>query len=116
MIGPDDVGRVAEDEGIPRSIISTLDASRDPRLAGALQSLARRTGGELYWAPRWQDQTIAFKAVREDIASSYTAYYYPAPDCDPGYRRIQVEMLAPEGAKWHVRARAGYEAKPESSR
>jgi VWFA-related protein len=116
MIGPDDVGRVAEDEGIPLYIVSTLDPSKDPRLAGALQSLARRTGGQLYWAPRWQDQSVAFNAVREDIASSYTAYYYPTPDPEPGYRRIEVEMLSPEGAKWHVRARAGYEARPERSR
>jgi VWFA-related protein len=115
MIGPDDVGRVAEDEGIPVYIISTLDPSREPRLAGALQSLARRTGGQLYWAPRWQDQTIAFRSVREDIASSYTVYYYPTPDCDPGYRKIQVEMLSPDASKWRVRARAGYEAKPEQS-
>jgi VWFA-related protein len=113
MIGPDDVARIAEDEGIPVYIVSTLDASREPLLAGALQMLARRTGGQLYWAPRWQDQTVAFRAVREDIASSYTAYYYPAPDCDPGYRRIQVEIVPPEGAKWRVRSRGGYEARPE---
>jgi VWFA-related protein len=113
MIGPEDVSRVAEDEGIPIYIISTLDAAREPRLADALRTLTRRTGGRMYWAPRWQDQAAAFNSVREDIASSYTAYYYPAPDNDPGYRRIQIEMVSPEGAKWQVRARAGYEARPE---
>jgi VWFA-related protein len=112
MIGPEDVGRVAEDEGIPVYIVSTLDVSKDPLLANALQRLTRRTGGQLYWAARWQDQAVAFQSVREDIASSYTAYYYPAPDSDPGYRRIEIEPVSPEGAKWHVRARAGYQAKP----
>jgi len=115
MIGPDDVGRVAEDEGIPVYIIATLEASRDALLARALKSLAWRTGGQLYWAPRWQDQTVAFQSVREDIASSYTAYYYPAPDCAPGYRRIQVELVSSEGTKWRVRARGGYETRTEGS-
>jgi VWFA-related protein len=116
MVGPDDVGRVAENEGIPVYIISTLDPARDPLLSGALQSLARRTGGQLYWAPRWQDQTIAaFNAVQEDIACAYTAYYYPTPDSDPGYRSIQVEMVSPQAVKWHVRARAGYDARPQKT-
>jgi VWFA-related protein len=112
MVAPDDVGRVAEDEGIPVYIVSTMDVTKDPRTADALRTLTKRTGGRMYWAPRWQDQSAAFNAVREDIASSYTAYYYPAPDCDAGYRRIQVELVSPEAAKWQVRARAGYESRP----
>jgi VWFA-related protein len=110
MVAPRDVGRVAEDEGIPVYFISTLDASRDPQLAGAMESLAGRSGGRVYWAPRWQDQAGAFEAAREDIHSSYTAYYYPATDPSSGYRHIEVRITRPGGAKWHVRARAGYEA------
>ena len=113
MIGPEDVGRVAEDEGIPIYIVSTLRVTRDPATTNALQTLVKRTGGHLYWAPGWQDQAAAFQAVRRDIATSYTAYYYPTPDSDPGYRLVQVEVTSAQGAKWHVQARSGYEPSPE---
>jgi Ca-activated chloride channel family protein len=112
MVSPVDVGRVAENEGIPIYIVSTLDASRDPATASALQSLAERSGGRLYWAKRWQDQAGAFESVRRDIRSSYTAYYYPASDSGAGYRQIEVRIASPGGQKWRVRARAGYESHP----
>jgi Ca-activated chloride channel family protein len=118
MVGPDDVCRVAEDEGIPVYIVSTLDASKEPQLAHALRTLTERSGGKMYWAARWQDQARTFESVRQDIRSSYTAYYYPAPDTGPGYRHIQVKIASGGGTKWHVRARAGYEARgggPERS-
>lgn len=115
MIGPENVGRVAEDEGVPIYIVSTLAAARDPLTANALQSLVKRTGGRLYWASRPQDQAAAFQSVRQDISTSYTAYYYPAPDMDSGYRSIQVEMTSAAGSKWHVRARSGYQATPDHS-
>jgi hypothetical protein len=114
MVGPADVGRVAENEGIPVYIVSTLDTSREPLLAEALQTLAARSGGKVYWAARWQDQAAAFESVRQDIRSSYTAYYYPATDSAVGYRSIQVRITAPAAAKWRVRARAGYEASPRA--
>jgi VWFA-related protein len=109
MIGPVDVGRVAENEGIPVYIVSTVSAAKDPQLAGALEALTSRSGGKMYWAPRPQDQAAAFASVRRDIYSSYTAYYYPTPDSGPGYRQIEVKVVKAAGAKWHVRARAGYE-------
>jgi Ca-activated chloride channel family protein len=112
MVGPADVGRVAENEGIPVYIVSTLNTSKEPLLAEALQTLATRSGGKVYWASRWQDQASAFESVRQDIRSSYTAYYYPSTESAAGYRSIQVKITAPGGARWHVRARAGYEARP----
>jgi VWFA-related protein len=116
MIGPDDVSRVAENEGIPVYIVSTLHAAKDPQLASALETLTARSGGKLYWAPRWQDQAGAFESVRRDLHTSYTAYYYPAPGSGPGYRHIEVKIINSGGAKWHVRARAGYEVRPDLSK
>jgi VWFA-related protein len=110
MVAPEDVGRVAENEAIPVYIITTLDPAREPQLAGALRILCERSGGRLYQAPRWQDQAPAFEAVRQDIRSSYTAYYYPDSDSGPGYRRIQVQVVSTRGDRWQVRARAGYDA------
>ena len=97
VIGPDDVGRVAENEGIPIYVISTRDAVQDRRLFDALQNLTGRTGGKLYCARNWQKQAEAFASVREDIGSSYTAYYYPAPNPNQGFRNIKVEIASPGG-------------------
>jgi VWFA-related protein len=109
MVSPEDVGRVAENEGIPVYIISTQDAANDRPSAEAFQSLTTRTGGKLYRARRWQDQAGAFASVREDILGSYTVCYYPVPNTDPGFRRIQVEIAAPRAKSWRIHARAGYE-------
>jgi VWFA-related protein len=108
MVTPDDVGRVAEDEGIPVYIISTNEASRDKALAAALERLTQRTGGKLYQASAWQHQSRAFAAIREEIGSSYTAYYYPALNSNEGFRNVRVEIAGAAGNKYQVRARTGY--------
>jgi Ca-activated chloride channel family protein len=110
VIGPDDVGRIAENEGIPIYVISTRDATQDRRLFDALQVLTGRTGGKLYCARNWQQQAVAFASVREDIGTAYTAYYYPAPNPNQGFRRIKVEMASPGGKAYRVLARPGYQA------
>ena len=88
-IGPDDVGRVAENEGIPIYVISSRDAVQDPVLYDALQNLTTRSGGKLYCARNWQQQVEAFTSVREDIGKSYTAYYYPAAQSEPRFSQHQ---------------------------
>jgi VWFA-related protein len=115
VIGPEDVGRIAENEGIPIYVISTRDATQDRRLFDALQTLTGRTGGKLYCARNWQQQAEAFASVREDIGTSYTAYYYPAPNPNHGFRSIKVEMASPGGKSYRVLARPGYQAIREPS-
>jgi hypothetical protein len=110
VIGPDDVGRIAENEGIPIYVISTRDATQDRLLFDALQRLTVRTGGKLYCARNWRQQAEAFASVREDIGTSYTAYYYPTPNSNRGFRSIRVEMVAPGGKAYRVLARPGYQA------
>ena len=112
-IGPDDVGRVAENEGIPIYVISSRDAVQDPVLYGALQKLTTRSGGKLYCARNWQQQVEAFTSVREDIGRAYTAYYYPAPNPNHGFRSVTVEIAAPGGKGYRVLARPGYQARRE---
>jgi len=114
MAAPEDVARIAENEGIPIYIISTQDPAKDRPLTSALKLLTERSGGKLYWAPRWQDQDAAFQAVHKDISTSYTAYYYPEPAPDPGFRRIEIKLAPPASGKWRVRVRAGYEARPRT--
>jgi VWFA-related protein len=111
MVTPDDVGRVAENEGIAVYLISTQDARKDPILAAALQNLTARTGGRLYWTRSWREQANAFTSVRDDIGSSYTACYYPAPNPNEGFRSIRVEIVSSVGKTYRVRTRAGYQAR-----
>ncbi len=115
VVSPDDVARVAEDSGVPIYIVSTQDPEKERPLAAALHALTKRSGGKLYWAPRWQDQNPTFQSVHSDIVSSYTAYYYPASEAGPGFRHIEVKIVAPESKNWHVRVRAGYEAQSDAN-
>jgi len=109
MVSPEDVGRVAEDEGIPIYVVSTLDANKDRLMAQSLGRLTQRTGGKLYLARNWQAQARAFASVRDDIGSSYTAYYYPAPNPNEGFRSIKIEVVSGAGKTYHIRARQGYQ-------
>jgi len=112
-IGPDDVGSLARDAGIPIYVISTaqLDAQAVPhRVFGQLTTL---TGGQAYWAKTWQKQVDAFNRIREDLDNSYTVTYYPTANPNTAFRRIDVEIPSDVGKKLRVRARAGY--RPRSS-
>ena len=107
IVSPSDVGRVAEDAGIPIYLVSTGDEQRSALAATSFKRLAERTGGRLYWAESWRKQSDALRSVDRDLAHSYTLAYYPAPNPNTGFRRISVN-LASGGSNYSVRARAGY--------
>jgi VWFA-related protein len=108
MVAPDDVRAVAEDEGIPIYVISTSDINRDPISSNVFRRLASRTGGKSFFARTWQKQVEAFEAIREDLGNSYTVTYYPQPNPNEGFRKIQVEILSDIGKKYRISARPGY--------
>jgi len=109
MLSPEDVGTVAVDEGIPVYIISTLDPAKDCLTAKALERLTARTGGQLYLARKWQSQTQALSAIREQIGASYTAFYYPAANPNNVFRHITVDVVQSGRKTYTVRARNGYQ-------
>jgi VWFA-related protein len=115
MLRPDDVARVAENEGIPIYVISTRDATQDPLTLNALQYLTVRTGGKLYCARNWQKQAGAFQSVREDIKNSYTAYYYPAANPNQDFRNLKIEITTPGGQTYHILSRPGYQPRKDLS-
>ena len=114
IIAPDDVAQVAEDEGIPIYIVSTCEAQKSQISANAFQRLTARTGGQLFWAQTWQKQAEAFTSIREDLASSYTVAYYPAPSSNEGFRKISVDIASDTAKKYRVRTRIGYHARRHS--
>jgi len=108
MVAPDDVRTVAEDEGIPIYVISTNDVNKDPISSSVFRRITDSTGGKAYWARTWQKQVEAFDAIREDIGNSYGVTYYPAPNPNEGFRKINIEIVSDTAKKYRVRARPGY--------
>jgi Ca-activated chloride channel family protein len=108
LIAPDDVRAVAEDDGIPIYVISTNEVSKDPTSSNVFKRISTRTGGKAYFAKTWQKQVEAFESIREDLGNSYTITYYPAPNPNEGFRKINVEIVTDVGKKYRVRARPGY--------
>jgi Ca-activated chloride channel homolog len=108
LIAPDDVRAVAEDDGIPIYVISTNDVSKDPMSSNVFKRISTRTGGKAYFAKTWQKQVEAFESIREDLGNSYTITYYPQPNPNEGFRKINVEIVTDVGKKYRVRARPGY--------
>ncbi len=108
MVAPDDVRAVAEDEGIPIYVISTNDADKDPISTSVFRRIATQTGGKAYWAKTWQKQVEAFESIREDLGNSYTVTYYPAPNQNEGFRKIEIQIAGDTAKRYRVRARPGY--------
>lgn len=115
MVAPDDVRRVAEEEGIPLYVISTAEANQDRISTNVFRRIAERTGGQAYFARSWQKQVEAFEAIREDLGNSYTVTYYPQVNPNMEFREITVELSPdPQGKKLKIRARPGYKPRPGS--
>lgn len=106
MLSPDDVRRVAEEEGIPIYVISTRGTDEVTR--SAVGRLARLTGGKAWFAATAGEQSDAFDTIREEIACSYVVSYRPEPNENQGFRRIRVET---KDSKYVVTARPGYAPK-----
>ncbi len=111
MVAPDDVRAVAEDEGIPIYVISTNDVNKDAISSSVFRRITSRTGGKAYWAKTWQKQVEAFESIREDLGNSYTVTYYPAPNPNEGFRKIDVQIVTDTGKRYRVRSRPGYRPK-----
>jgi len=114
MVAPDDVRRVAEEEGIPLYVISTAEANQDRISTNVFKRIADRTGGQAYFARSWQKQVEAFEAIREDLGNSYTITYYPQVNPNMDFREISVELNqdAKTKKKYRVRVRPGYKPRP----
>ncbi len=107
-VGPDDVGSIAEDEGIPIYVISTKELNRDAVSSNAFRRITRRTGGRAFFAKTWQRQSEAFVSIRDELESSYTLTYYPQNNPNAGWRNIEVELVGDDVRRYRIRTRNGY--------
>lgn len=108
VVSPEDVRELAQSEGVPIYMISTRAAELDPLSTAVFRRIASSTGGIAYFARAWQDQQKAFGAIRNDLAHLYDLSYYPLPNPNLGWRRINVRLVGNDLQKYHVRTRSGY--------
>lgn len=110
-VGPDDVGSIAEDEGIPIYVISTKELNRDAVSSNAFRRITNRTGGRAFFAKTWQRQSEAFVSIKDELESSYTLAYYPQNNPNAGWRNIEVELAGDDLKRYRIRTRNGYRPK-----
>ena len=112
MVAPEDVGELAQSEGVPIYMISTREAKSDPASAVVFERMAAATGGKAYFANNWRDQQKAFASIRDDLQHLYSLSYYPQTNPNRGWRAITVKLNGEALKKYHVRTRSGYRPLP----
>jgi Ca-activated chloride channel family protein len=112
LVPPEDVGELAQSEGIPIYMISTRAAKIEPISTAVFGRMAQATGGEAYFAKSWKDEQQAFAAIRDDLAHLYALNYYPQANPNLGWRAISVKLVGERLKKYHIRTRSGYRPLP----
>ena len=77
-----------------------------------MQTYARLTGGRFY-QPRFQaEYAEIFHDIAGDIRNQYQIAYHPSnPKLDGSYRKLKVEVVAPDGGPLKVRDQKGKDVK-----
>jgi VWFA-related protein len=92
--------------GIPLTQIDYLQADNEMRTFAAM------TGGRAYF-PRFQaEYGEDFQAIGDDIRHQYTLSYHPTnTKLDGTYRKLKVQVLAPDGGPLKVKDQKGKDVK-----
>ncbi len=113
MVTPEDIGELAQSEGIPIYVVSTQQAALDPVSIGVFRQMSAATGGQAYFAKNWRDERNAFDSIRNDVAHLYALSYYPQPNPNRGWRTIKIKLVGEAAKKYRLRTRSGYRPQPE---
>lgn len=91
---------------VPVSRMDYLQADNE------MQTFARLTGGRFY-QPRFQaEYPEIFHDIAGDIRNQYQIAYHPSnPKLDGSYRKLKVEVVAPDGGPLKVRDQKGKDVK-----
>lgn len=114
-VSPEDVGELAQSEGIPIYIVSTRESKLDPVSSAVFNRISASTGGEAFFTRDWNDQRQAFASIQEDLAHLYFLTYYPQPNSNGGWRKIRVILKGKAFKGFHIRTRSGYRPLPDAS-
>jgi len=92
--------------GIPVSQIDYLQADNQ------MQNFARLTGGRFYQPRFFGEYSEIFHDIAGDIRNQYQIAYHPTnPKLDGTYRKLKVEVVAPDGGPLKVRDQKGKDVK-----
>jgi len=93
--------------GIPVGQMDYLQADNE------MNTFARMTGGRAYF-PRFQQEFgEIFNSIGQDIRNEYAIAYHPTNSkLDGSYRKLKVELIAPDGGQLKVRDQKGKDVKP----
>ena len=92
--------------GIPVGQMDYLQADNE------MNTFARMTGGRAYF-PRFQAEFgEIFNSIGQDIRNEYSIAYHPTnTKLDGSYRKLKIELLAPDGGQLKVRDQKGKDVK-----
>ena len=77
-----------------------------------MQTFAKLTGGRFYQPRLEGDFVDAFKDISSDIRHQYVITYHPTnPKLDGSYRKLKVDVVAPDGGPLKVRDQKGKDVK-----
>ncbi len=86
--------------------ISTDTSPSRGKGGDALETIAKATGGQVYYPVRLEEMAIYFKSIEEELRSQYSLEYRPSDfKLDGGFRTIYLQST---DRRFHVRARTGY--------
>jgi VWFA-related protein len=113
-IFPIDVGQIARIMGRAGNRGMGIHASELDYLQGdnEMRTFAAMTGGRAYF-PRFQaEYGEDFQDIGNDIRNQYSLAYHPTNSkLDGTYRKLKVQVLAPDGAPLKVKDQKGKEQK-----
>jgi len=92
--------------GIPVGQMDYLQADNE------MNTFARMTGGRAYF-PRFDGELPGiFNSIAGDIRNQYLLSYHPTnPKLDGSYRKLKVEVVAPDGGKLTIKDQKGKDVK-----
>jgi len=96
----------AKKTGVPIYAVAQGDALKASKLMKTIDTLAEKTGGQLFRAHNSSQVDEIFKAIASDIKSTYLLAYYPPTTGTGEWRPIRVSV---KGTKdYRVRCKEGY--------
>ena len=92
-------------------IVVPIQSSAGRDLGGehALIQIAHDTGGKYYYASNLNQLDEAFREISDELRTQYLLAYYPSQRlAESDFRRIKVDVDAPNAAELKARYRTGY--------
>jgi len=112
--GDDNYSRALESDAVKmcqraETVVYAISTDTSPtrgRGGDALDTIAKATGGQVFYPVRLEDMAGFFKSIEEELRSQYSLEYRPSNfKLDGAFRTIYLQST---DRRFHVRARTGY--------